>query len=54
MYMSMPLHSRVQYSVIIKRKNSYVAKRAYINNKSVSQIMRRITNRSRLMAGPVY
>ena len=52
--MSMPLHSLVQYSVIIKRKNSCVAKRAYINNKSVSQIMRRITNRSRLMAGPGY
>ena len=30
--MSMPLHSRVQYSVIIKRKRPCVAKRAYINN----------------------
>ena len=55
--MSMPLYSRVQYSVIIKRKGSCVAKRAYINNNYQArclQKMRRITNRSRLMAGPGY
>ena len=55
--MSMSLHSLVQYSSIIKRKGSCVAKRAYINNNYRArclQIMRQITNRSRLMAGPGY
>ena len=47
----------VQYRGIIKRKGSCVAKRAYINNNYRArclQIMRLITNRSRLMAGPGY
>ena len=35
MYMSMPLHSRVQYSGMVKRKGSCVAKHAYINNNSL-------------------
>ena len=55
--MFMPLYSRVQYSVIIKRKGSCVAKRAYINNNYRARCLqkkRRITNRSRLMAGPGY
>ena len=57
--MNMPLHS-IQYSAIqryLKRKGSCVAKRAYINNNYRArclQIMPRITNRSRLMAGPGY
>ena len=35
----MPLHLRVQYRGIIKRKCSCVAKRAYINNDSLSSTM---------------